>query len=363
MMMTYIIKRLLLVLPTLFFILLTNFVIVQTAPGGPVEQAIERAKFGAQGLGHLGESSGEVGKLAHSTNAQYLGARGLSPEIIEHIKKQYGFDRSAAERFGLMLRQYLCLDFGKSFFKDKSVIQLIIEKLPVTISLGLWSTLLIYAVSIPLGIQKALKHGGRFDQTTAILLVIGNAIPMFIFAILLIVFFAGGSYLHWFPLQGLMSENFHQYSFWGKVKDYFWHMALPLIAMTIGGFAAVTYLVKFSFMEELGKHYVLTARAKGLTMDRVLYKHVFQNALLALISRLPEALLGIVLTGNLLIEIVFNLDGIGLLGFEAIQQRDYPVIFGILFFYTLVQLLLRLISDVLYRWVDPRIDFNQRSVL
>ncbi|WP_410211161.1 microcin C ABC transporter permease YejB [Aquirhabdus sp.] len=359
----YIFKRLLLIIPTLFLILLTNFVIVQMAPGGPVEQAIERAKFDTQGLGHVGELSGEVGKLAQSNQAQYLGARGLSPEIIQQIKTQYGFDQSATERFWMMIKQYASLNFGTSFFKDKPVIQLIIDKLPVTISLGLWSTLLIYAVSIPLGIKKAVSHGGRFDQGTALLLVVGNAIPMFIFAILLIVFFSGGSYLHWFPLQGLMSENFDQLSFYGKIKDYFWHMMLPLIAMTIGGFAAVTYLVKFSFVEELSKPYVLTARAKGLTMSRVLYRHVFQNAILVLIARLPETLLGIVLTGNLLIEIVFNLDGIGLLGFEAIQQRDYPVIFGILFIYTLVQLLFRLMSDLLYRWIDPRIDFNQQGLL
>jgi microcin C transport system permease protein len=353
-MVIYLSKRILLMLPTLLLILLTNFAIIQAAPGGPVEQAIEQAQAGVQGLGH-------IGTVDRASHGQYQGARGLSPEMIAEIKHQYGFDQGPVQRFWLMLKRYACLDFGRSFFKDQLVIDLIKDKLPVTISLGLWSTLLIYLLSIPLGIKKARQHGGRFDRWSAWILVVGHAIPMFIVAILLIVFFAGGSYWHWFPLQGLTSQNFTELSLLGKIGDYFQHMALPLVAMTLGGFAVQTYLVKFSFMEELGKHYVLTARAKGLSPHQVLYGHVFRNASLVLIAGFPEALLGILLTGNLLIEIVFNLDGLGLLGFEAIVQRDYPVIFATLFIYTLVRLVLRLISDVLYRLVDPRIDFEQRE--
>lgn len=354
-MLIYLVKRIALLLPTLLLILLTNFAIIQAAPGGPVEQAIEQAQAEQRGLGHIGASA------QMPLSSQYQGARGLSVDMIAEIKQQYGFDQPPWQRFWLMLKSYASLDFGRSIFKNKPVIELIKDKLPVTISLGLWSTLLIYLVSIPLGIKKARQHGGCFDQWTAILLVIGHAIPMFIVAILLIVFFAGGSYFHWFPLQGLTSENFAQLSLLAKIADYFRHMALPLLTMTIGGFAVQTYLVKFSFMEELGKHYVLTAQAKGLSPGQVLHGHVFKNAVLVLIAGFPEALLGILLTGNLLIEIVFNLDGMGLLGFEAIVQRDYPVIFATLFIYTLVRLVLRLISDVLYRAVDPRIHFEQRG--
>ena len=260
-----------------------------------------------------------------------------------------------------MLTSYVQFDFGTSFFKDKPVTQLLWEKLPVSLSLGLWSTLLIYLISIPLGIKKARQHGLLFDKATSILLAIGYAIPAFAFAILLIVFFAGGSYFQWFPLQGLVSENFAQLSLWGKITDYFWHMTLPLLAMVIGGFAGLTYLTKYSFMEELNKQYVLAARSKGLTESRVLYGHVFRNAMLIVIAGLPEALVGIFFVGNLFIEIIFNLDGLGLLGFEAIVQRDYPVIFGTLFNFTLLGLILRLISDVLYQVIDPRISFESRG--
>ena len=349
----YILKRLLLIIPTLFFILLINFVVIQIAPGGPVEQAIQQAEA-FQGMGATG------GETAHSKN-NYQGAKGLSEEMVEKIKAQYGFDRPAHERFWSMLKSYASFDFGTSFFKDKPVTQLLWEKMPVSLSLGLWSTLLIYLISIPLGIKKARQHGMLFDKATSMLLAIGYAIPSFVFAVLLIVFFAGGSYFQWFPLQGLVSENFHSLSWLGKIKDYFWHMTLPLLAMVIGGFAGLTYLTKYSFMEELNKQYVLAARSKGLSESRVLYGHVFRNAMLIVIAGLPEALIGIFFVGNLFIEIIFNLDGLGLLGFEAIQQRDYPVIFGTLFLFTLLGLVLRLISDVLYQVIDPRINFDSRG--
>ncbi|MGB8484119.1 MAG: microcin C ABC transporter permease YejB [Acinetobacter bohemicus] len=349
----YILKRLLLIIPTLFFILLINFVVIQIAPGGPVEQAIQQAEA-FQGMGATG------GETAHS-KSNYHGAKGLSEEMVEKIKAQYGFDRPAHERFWSMLKSYASFDFGTSFFKDKPVTQLLWEKMPVSLSLGLWSTLLIYLISIPLGIKKARQHGMLFDKSTSMLLAIGYAIPSFVFAVLLIVFFAGGSYFQWFPLQGLVSENFHSLSWLGKIKDYFWHMTLPLLAMVIGGFAGLTYLTKYSFMEELNKQYVLAARSKGLSESRVLYGHVFRNAMLIVIAGLPEALIGIFFVGNLFIEIIFNLDGLGLLGFEAIQQRDYPVIFGTLFLFTLLGLVLRLISDVLYQVIDPRINFDSRG--
>lgn len=343
---TYIVKRLLLMIPTLLMVLLINFVVIQLAPGGPVEQAI----YQAQHANNLA-----IGGL------QYQGQQGLTPEMLEQIKIQYGFDQPVHLRFWEMLKSYAQFDLGQSFFKGKAVTELIWEKLPVSLSLGFWSTLLIYLVSIPLGIQKAKKHGSLFDQTTSLLLAVGYAIPAFIFAILLIVFFAGGSYLQWFPLQGLSSENFAELSLFGKIQDYFWHMALPLLAMVLGGFARLTYLVKFSFMEELSKQYVLAARAKGLQDRAVLYRHVLRNAVLVLVASLPEALLGILFVGNLFIEIIFNLDGLGMLGFEAILQRDYPVIFGTLFIFTLLGLVLRLISDVLYRVIDPRIHFDSRG--
>ena len=351
---TYILKRLLLIIPTLFFILLINFVVVQIAPGGPVEQAIQQIEQ-ARGMGVSG------GETASMNAVQYQGAQGLSEEMVKKIEAQYGFDKPATERFWLMLKGYLTLDFGTSFFKDKPVTQLLVERLPVSISLGLWSTLLIYLISIPLGIKKARAHGLTFDKVTSLVLAIGYAIPAFALAIVLIVFFAGGSYWQWFPLQGLVSENFAQLSLFGKIKDYFWHMALPLFAMVIGGFAGLTYLTKYSFMEELNKQYVLAARSKGLSENRVLYGHVFRNAMLIVIAGLPEALIGIFFVGNLFIEVIFNLDGLGLLGFEAITQRDYPVIFGTLFIFTLIGLVLRLISDVMYQLIDPRINFDSRG--
>lgn len=356
----YIFKRMLLIIPTLFLILLINFIVVQLAPGGPVEQAIQQAE-NFQGMG-AATGGGEAGTTGSNVGSQYQGARGLSDEMIKKIEAQYGFDKPAHERFWHMLKGYVSFDFGTSFFKDKSVTQLLWEKMPVTISLGLWSTLLIYLVSIPLGIRKAKQHGMLFDKTTSLLLAVGYAVPAFVFAVLLIVFFAGGSYFQWFPLQGLVSENFAQLSLWNKIIDYFWHMTLPLIAIVLGGFASLTYLTKYSFMEELSHQYVLAARAKGLKENRVLYGHVFRNAMLIVIAGLPEALVGIFFVGNLFIEIIFNLDGLGLLGFEAIQQRDYPVIFGTLFIFTVMGLVLRLISDVLYQVIDPRINFDTRGV-
>lgn len=351
----YILKRMLLMIPTLFFIVLINFIIVQIAPGGPVEQAIQQIQ-NAQGLGTGASTLSSLSNLA-----QYQGARGLSPEMVDKIKAQYGFDRPAYERFWLMIKGYLTFDFGTSFFKDKPVTQLLYEKLPVTLSLGLWSTFLIYLIAIPLGIKKAKKNGLLFDQSTSLLLAVSYAIPSFVFAIVLIVFFAGGSYLQWFPLQGLVSENFAQLSLLEKIKDYLWHMCLPILSMVLGSFAALTYLTKYSFVEELQKPYVLTARSKGLNDNQVLYGHVFRNAILVVVAALPEALVGIFFVGNLFIEIIFNLDGIGLLGFEAITQRDYPVIFGTLFLFTLFGMILRLIGDLLYQMIDPRIDFEARG--
>ncbi|MBP6352579.1 MAG: microcin C ABC transporter permease YejB [Acinetobacter sp.] len=354
-MLHYILKRIVLMIPTLFLILLINFCIVQIAPGGPVEQSIQRIQQ-MQGVGVASNAQSSLSYLS-----QYRGAQGLSPEMLAQIKAQYGFDRPAHERFWLMLKGYLSLDFGTSFFKDKPVTQLLYEKLPVTLSLGLWSSLLIYLIAIPLGIQKAKNKGMVFDKATSLLLAVSYAIPSFVFAIVLIVLFAGGSYWQWFPLQGLLSENFAELSLWGKLKDYVWHLTLPLMSLVLGGFAALTYLTKYSFIDELKKPYVLTAKSKGLNDQHVLYGHVFRNAILIVVAALPEALVGIFLVGNLFIEIIFNLDGIGLLGFEAITQRDYPVIFGTLFIFTLFGMLLRLIGDLLYQWLDPRIDFEARN--
>ena len=354
-MLHYILKRIVLMIPTLFLILLINFCIVQIAPGGPVEQSIQRIQQ-MQGVGVASNAQSSLSYLS-----QYRGAQGLSPEMLAQIKAQYGFDRPAHERFWMMLKGYLSLDFGTSFFKDKPVTQLLYEKLPVTLSLGLWSSLLIYLIAIPLGIQKAKNKGMVFDKATSLLLAVSYAIPSFVFAIMLIVLFAGGSYWQWFPLQGLLSENFAELSLWGKIKDYVWHLTLPLMSLVLGGFAALTYLTKYSFIDELKKPYVLTAKSKGLNDQHVLYGHVFRNAILIVVAALPEALVGIFLVGNLFIEIIFNLDGIGLLGFEAITQRDYPVIFGTLFILTLFGMLLRLIGDLLYQWLDPRIDFEARN--
>ena len=350
---TYILKRLFLIIPTLFLILCINFAVIQIAPGGPVERAIQQAES-FQRLQAV-----KAGIAPESSN--YQGAKGLSEDMLRQIEVQYGFDQPAYIRFGVMLKNYLHFNFGISFFKDKPVTQLIWEKMPVSISLGLWSSLLIYLIAIPLGIRKAKQHGMLFDKTTSLILVMGYAVPAFVFAILLIVFFAGGSYFQWFPLQGLVSDNFQQLSLLDKIRDYFWHLSLPILAMVLGGFASLAYLTKYSFLEEMHKPYVWAARAKGLSESQVQYGHVFRNAILVIMAGLPEALFGIFFVGNLFIEIVFNLDGLGLLGFEAIIQRDYPVIFGTLFIFTLLGLILRLICDVLYQCIDPRIDFESRG--
>ena len=353
----YLLRRLALILPTLLGILLINFAIVQAAPGGPVDQAIARLQ-GVDGGGPLGRG-GEGGHGA--LEPQRHGETGIDPQLVAALERQYGFDKPPLQRLWLMLSSYARLDFGESFYRDARVIDLIAEKLPVSLSLGLWATLITYLVSIPLGVAKAVRHGSAFDLWSSALVVIGYAVPGFLFAIVLIVLFAGGSYWDWFPLRGLTSNNFDQLSLGGKVLDYFWHLALPVTALVIGNFATITLLTKNSFLDEIGKQYVVTARAKGLTERRVLYGHVFRNAMLLVIAGLPAALLGIFFTGSLLIEVIFSLDGLGLLSFEAAMNRDYPVVFGTLFIFTLFGLVMKLISDIVYTLVDPRIDFENRE--
>lgn len=358
--------------PTLFGIMLINFCIIQAAPGGPVEQLIAKINgVGGQATSRFsGNASGDFASsgakpsmaVANGATSTYRGAQGLEPEIIARIEKMYGFDKPAYVRFWEMIKNYAAFDFGVSFFKDKSVVSLIMEKMPVSISLGLWTTLLVYFISIPLGIKKAMKDGSRMDVWSSSIIIIGDAIPGFLFAILLIVLFSGGSYWHIFPLRGLTSEGFDQISAFGKVKDYFWHITLPVTAMVISGFASLTFLCKNSFIEEISKQYVLTARAKGLSENQVLYRHVFRNALLIPIAGFPSALIGILFTSSLLIEVIFSLDGLGLLGFEAVMQRDYPVVFATVYIYTLIGLILNLIGDVTYMLIDPRIDFDRREV-
>lgn len=360
-MFAYILRRLLLIIPTLLGILLINFVIIQAAPGGPVDQAIAKL----QGLdnsvaGRTGGGGAEVSSNS-SGNIKSRGAQGLDPEMIAALEKQYGFDKAMPERLWIMLKSYSRFDFGQSFFRDMKVTDLLLEKMPVSISLGLWSTLIIYLISIPLGIRKAIKDGSRFDVWTSSLIIVGYAIPGFLFAILLIVLFAGGSYWQLFPMQGLTSENFDNLSLGGKIIDYAHHMALPTICMSIGGFATLTILTKNSFLDEINKQYVMTARAKGLSDAQVLYGHVFRNAMLIIIAGIPATLIGVFFTGSLLIENIFNLDGLGLLSLQSVLTRDYPVIFGSLFIFTLVGMLLKLLSDIAYVLVDPRIDFESRG--
>lgn len=353
----YLGKRLLLILPTLFGILVINFVIVQFAPGGPVEQVLAQMS----GLG--GSSTGNVssGSFGPGSGTGYAGASGLDPELIARLEKHFGFDKPAHERFLMMVANYAQLDLGTSYFQDRPVIDLILERLPVSLSLGLWSLLAIYAISIPLGVAKAVRDGQRFDVVSSAIVFTAYAVPGFLFAILLIVVFAGGSYLDWFPMRGLTSDNFSELSFFGQVKDYFWHLALPLTSLTIGGFATLTMLTKNSFLEEMNKQFVLTARAKGLTQRRVLYGHVFRNAMLIVIAGFPAAFVGILFTGSLLIEVIFSLDGIGLMSYEAVVKRDYPILFGSLFCFTLIGLIMQLIGDMTYALVDPRIDFEARG--
>ena len=366
-MLSYIIRRLLLIIPTLFGIMVVNFVVIQAAPGGPVEQMIAEVTGTAvestarlTGAAEGGEAAAR--RLGDGSESPYRGAQGLDPQFILEIERMYGFDRPAHERFMLMLGNYVRFDFGTSFYSDRTVMQLIAEKLPVSISLGLWTTLLTYLISIPLGIRKAVKDGSTFDVWTSGVVIVGNAIPSFLFAILLIVLFAGGSYFDWFPLRGLVSDNWHELSWPMRIVDYFWHMTLPLLALTIGAFAGLTMLTKNSFLDEINKQYVITARAKGLDERQVLYRHVFRNSMLIVIAGFPGAFIGILFTGALLIEIIFSLDGLGLLGFEAALRRDYPVMFGSLFMFTLLGLVVKLISDLTYVLVDPRIDFERREV-
>ncbi|MCX8600293.1 MULTISPECIES: microcin C ABC transporter permease YejB [unclassified Gilliamella] len=362
-MLNYLIRRLLLIIPTLFVILTINFFIVQIAPGGPVDQALALIEMGPQsGQGLLSSgNSASIQSQQPKNESNYRGARGLDPQVIAMIEKQYGFDKPILERYIETLKKYILFDFGDSFFKSESVVGLIIKSLPVSISLGLWSTIIVYIISIPLGIRKAVKDGSAFDFWSSTLIIIGYAIPSFLLAILLIVLFAGGSYWDIFPLRGLISTNFDQLDFWGKVKDYAWHICLPTVAMVVGGFASLTMLTKNSFLDEIRKQYVLTARAKGLTERKILYRHVFRNATLLIVSSFPATFVGILFTGSLLIEIIFSLNGLGLLGYEAILQRDYPVIFGSLYIFTLIGLLTKLISDLSYMIIDPRIDFEARN--
>ncbi len=354
----YILRRLLLIIPTLLGIIVINFVIIQAAPGGPVEQAIARIEGFKGATSRIGGGASEA---ASGSASSYRGAQGLDPELVKEIEHMYGFDKSAPERLWIMIKNYAHLDFGNSFFRDAKVIDLIAEKLPVSISLGLWSTLIMYLVSIPLGIAKATRHGSAFDVWTSSAIIIGYAIPAFLFAILLIVVFAGGSYWNWFPLRGLTSDNFAQLSWAGKIGDYFWHLALPITALVIGNFATMTLLTKNSFLDEIGKQYVITAKAKGLSNRRVLYGHVFRNAMLLVIAGFPSAFISIFFTGSLLVEVIFSLDGLGLMSFESAMNRDYPVVFGSLFIFTLIGLLVKLIGDLTYSLVDPRIDFDSRK--
>jgi microcin C transport system permease protein len=367
----YLIKRLLLIIPTVFGIMLISFAVVQFAPGGPVERVIAQVTGtevsatarigGSQGDG-LGGQSTQTNQIASDVSSKYRGAQGLDPEFIKQLEKQFGFDQPAHKRFLLMMKNYALFDFGKSYFRDVSVLQLIKEKLPVSISLGIWMTLLTYLVSIPLGIHKAIRDGEKFDTWTSGLLVIGYAVPGFLFAVLLLVMFAGGSFWQIFPSRGLTSEHWQNLSLLGKVADYFWHLTLPLIAMSLGAFTTMTFLTRNAFLDEVRKQYVLTARAKGLSEKQVLYGHVFRNAMLLIIAGFPGAFIHAFFSGALLIETIFSLDGLGLLSFESVINRDYPVVFSTLYIFALLGLAVNLISDFTYTLVDPRIDFESREV-
>lgn len=345
-------------IPTLFGIMLINFAIIQFAPGGPVERAIAQAS----GLGSdaTARVSG-AGEAQAQATGRYQGAQGMDPAFIAELERRFGFDQPAHLRFFNMLRDYLRFDFGDSFYRGMSVMDLILDKLPVSISLGLWTTLLIYLVSIPLGIRKAVRSGSRFDAWTSAAIVVGYAVPGFLFAVVLVVLFAGGSYWQIFPLRGLVSDDWEALSWGARILDYLWHITLPVTAMALGGFAALTMLTRNSFLDEIGKLYVMTARAKGLGERQVLYGHVFRNAMLIVIAGFPAAFVSVLFTGSLLIEVIFSLDGLGLLGFESVLNRDYPVVFATLFIFTLLGLMLNLLSDLIYTVIDPRIDFETRE--
>lgn len=351
----YIIKRLFLIFPTLLGILLINFMIIQFAPGGPVERILSTLN------NHNVFQSDMINQgslIAHNNDNKYMGSEGLDKDILQDIKQQYGFDKPLHIRFLIMLKQFVTFDFGESFFKGKKVVDLILERLPVSISLGLWSSLIIYFISIPLGIRKAVKNGTKFDFYTSLIIFIGYAIPAFLFAILLIVLFGYGGKFPLFPISALSSDNFHELSFFAKIKDYFMHLIMPITALIVGGFASLTMLTKNSFIEELNKEYVLTAKAKGASEIRVLYGHVFRNAMILVVSQIPESIIKMLFTGVLLIEIIFSLDGLGLLGYEAAMNRDYPVIFATIYLYSLIALVFNLVGDILYAVIDPRIDFE-----
>jgi microcin C transport system permease protein len=356
----YLIRRLLLVIPTLFGIIAINFFVVQFAPGGPVEQMIAELRGKGNVTTRLTGAGATEASAPTADNSAYRGRRGLDPKLVADIQKMFGFDKPAPERFWLMLKGYLTFDFGTSFFRDQTVLRLILQKMPVSISLGLWSTLLIYFVSIPLGVAKAVRDGSRFDLASSVAVLVGYAVPGFLFGVLLVVLFAGGSYFQWFPLRGLTSSGSETWSWPARVVDYLWHIVLPTTALVVGGFASLTILTKNCFLEEIRKQYVVTARAKGASERRVLYGHVFRNAMLLIIAGFPAAFISILFTSQLLMEIIFSLDGLGLLGFESAIQRDYPVMFGTLYIFTLLGLLMQIVGDMMYTVVDPRIDFEAR---
>lgn len=368
----YILRRLLLIIPTLVGIMAINFVIIQFAPGGPVERIIAQlqgtdisatARISGGGGSDItagGQDGG--GGSGEAASSKYRGAQGLDPEFVKELEAQFGFDKPPLQRFGEMLWNYARFDFGESYFRDISVIDLIVEKMPVSISLGLWMTLLSYSISIPLGIRKAVKDGSPFDVWTSAVIIVGYAIPGFLFAVLLIILFAGGSFFDWFPLRGLTSDNWEQLSWPARIVDYLWHLVLPITAMALSAFATTTLLTKNSFLDEIRKQYVQTARAKGLTERQVLYGHVFRNAMLIVVAGFPGAFISAFFAGSLLIETIFSLDGLGLLGFEAVINRDYAVVFATLYIFSLLGLVVNLISDLTYTWIDPRIDFESREV-
>lgn len=355
----YLLRRLLLVLPTLLGIIAINFAVIQFAPGGPVEQMIADLKGKGDTTSRL--SGAGQSEVASGNAGAYRGARGLDPSIVADIKKMFGFDKPPLTRFVTMLKDYATFDFGRSFFRDQTVLRLVLQKMPVSISLGLWSTLLVYFISIPLGIAKAVRDGSRFDVATSAAVLVGYAIPGFLFAILLVVLFSGGSFLQIFPLRGLSSSGAENWSFFDRAVDYAWHMVLPTVALVVGGFASLTMLTKNCFLEEIRKQYTTTARAKGASEQRILYRHVFRNAMLLIIAGFPAAFIGILFSSSLLVEIVFSLDGLGLLGFESAIRRDYPVMFGTLYIFTLIGLVLQIVGDVMYTLIDPRIDFSARQ--
>lgn len=355
----YILKRLLLIPLTLWGIITVNFAIIQLAPGGPVDYILAQYRGMNTDAKSQFTSSAEIQSDSSSSSSKYVGAQGVPEDLVKALEQQFGFDKPWYYRYGKMLKDYLCFDFGKSYYRDKTIIELIKERLPVSISLGLWSTLIIYLIAIPLGIKKARYDGSRFDTVTSFMVVVGSALPVFLLAVFFIVFFAGGIYWQWFPLRGLVSDNWDSLSLFSKVIDYFWHITLPVITMVIGGFAGLTMLTKNSFLDEINKQYVLTARAKGVPENKILYGHIFRNAMLIIIAGFPSLLIKMLFTGSLLIEVIFSLNGIGLLGYEAITTRDYPVVFGTLYIFGLLGLVLKLISDLTYCIVDPRINFEK----